>query len=335
MKKVFLLISLFILSLVVLGDYVNILDVKMDDFGEKYKIVSYDELLKNNGQNGNDSWIAVNGIIYDVTYSKAWKDGMHKNGIVAGKDLTYEITKISPHGVGKLNNLDKIGILGFTLNDLKKSDGKNGNKAYVAVNGIVYDMSHSKAWKDGMHKNGIVAGKDLTYEITKLSPHGLKKLENVYPIGILILTPSDLKMFDGKGNNKAYVAVNGVVYDMSYSKAWKNGMHKNGIVAGKELTYEIIELSPHGLKKLDNVFKIGYFVFSEKELSMYNGKNGNKAYVAVNGIVYDMSYSKAWKNGEHKNGIVAGKDLTYEITELSPHGLGKLNNVYKIGFLLK
>ncbi|KAF2956353.1 cytochrome b5 domain-containing protein [Marinitoga sp. 38H-ov] len=332
MKKILVLISVFILGLVVYGEYVNILDVKFDDLGTKYKIIPYKELMRNNGDNGFDSWISVNGIIYDVTYSKSWKNGEHKKGIVAGKELTYEIIENSPHGLNKLDNIEYIGILGFTLNDLKNS---NENKSYIAVNGIVYDVTHSKAWENGEHKKGIVAGKELTYEIIELSPHGLKKLDNVYPVGILIITPKDLKMFNGKDGKKSYVAVNEIVYDMSYSKAWKNGEHKNGIISGKELTYEITELSPHGLGKLSNVYKIGYFAMDEKELSKYNGKNDNKSYVAVNGIIYDVTYSKAWKNGKHKNGIVAGKELTYEITELSPHGLGKLSNVYKIGFLLK
>ncbi|WGS64726.1 cytochrome b5 domain-containing protein [Marinitoga aeolica] len=335
MKKVFLFVTIFILGLSVFGEYVNILDVKFEDFGTKYKIVPYSELVKNNGKDGSDAWVGINGLVYDLTYSKLWKNGEHKGKHNAGMDLTYEIKELSPHGIGKLEKFDIVGILGFTLDDLKEFNGKNGKKSYVAVNGIIYDMSHSKLWKNGEHKGRHNAGMDLTYEITKLSPHGLKKLDNVYPIGVLILDLNDLKKFNGKDGNKAYVAVNGIVYDMSHSKLWKNGEHKGRHSAGMDLTYEITKLSPHGLKKLDNVFKVGYLVLNEKELSIYNGKNGNKAYVAVNGVIYDMSHSDLWKNGEHKGRHEAGKDLTYEITKLSPHGLGKLNNVYKIGFLLK
>jgi predicted heme/steroid binding protein len=67
-------------------------------------------------------------------------------------------------------------------------------------------------------------------------------------------------------------------------------------------------------------------VFSKEKLAQYNGKNGMEAYIAINGIVYDVS--KKWKNGQH-HGLEAGKDLTKEFLE-SPHGhktLGKLKIV--------
>lgn len=66
----------------------------------------------------------------------------------------------------------------LTLDDLKKYDGQNGNPAYVAVDGIVYDVTHAKKWKNGKHENGITAGKDLTKEIAS-SPHGKDVLSDL------------------------------------------------------------------------------------------------------------------------------------------------------------
>ncbi len=56
-----------------------------------------------------------------------------------------------------------------------------------------------------------------------------------------------------------------------------------------------------------------------KELEKYNGKNGNPAYVAYQGKVYDLSQSSLWSNGDHMGMHQAGKDITEEV-ELAPHG---------------
>lgn len=69
-----------------------------------------------------------------------------------------------------------------------------------------------------------------------------------------------------------------------------------------------------------------------EELAKYNGKNGERAYVAVDGVIYDVTDSRAWKNGDH-NGFEAGKDLTEEIKTKSPHGVGKLSGVLEVGKL--
>ncbi len=75
--------------------------------------------------------------------------------------------------------------LELTLEELAKFNGKDGNPAYVAVDGIIYDVSASPAWKNGGH-NGFEAGKDLTNEIKTISPHGVVKLENVPEVGRIV-----------------------------------------------------------------------------------------------------------------------------------------------------
>lgn len=75
-------------------------------------------------------------------------------------------------------------------------------------------------------------------------------------------------------------------------------------------------------------------LFTLEELSNYNGKDGNPAYIAVDGIVYDVTDSRPWKNGQH-NGFEAGLDLTEAIKNQSPHGVSKLSKVKKIGKLVE
>jgi len=75
--------------------------------------------------------------------------------------------------------------------------------------------------------------------------------------------------------------------------------------------------------------KIKEFTF--EELAKYNGKNGKATYVAYQGIVYDVSKSDLWKNGDHK-GHSAGKDLTEEISKAA-HGPGVLTGFPVVGAL--
>ena len=69
------------------------------------------------------------------------------------------------------------------------------------------------------------------------------------------------------------------------------------------------------------------------ELAKYNGKDGQPAYVAVDGVIYDVSGYAKWKNGEH-NGYSAGNDLTDIIKNKSPHGVAKLKGVPIVGRLI-
>ena len=77
------------------------------------------------------------------------------------------------------------GTLELTLDQLKQYDGKNGNPAYIAVDGVIYDVTNDKHWKTGSHE-GYSAGKDLTDAIMGKSPHGTSVLEGVPIVGKLI-----------------------------------------------------------------------------------------------------------------------------------------------------
>lgn len=74
--------------------------------------------------------------------------------------------------------------LELTLEELAKFNGKDGARAYVAVDGIIYDMTDSAFWKEGAH-NGFEAGQDLTEAIKNTSPHGVSTLTRVPVVGKL------------------------------------------------------------------------------------------------------------------------------------------------------
>jgi len=71
----------------------------------------------------------------------------------------------------------------FTLDELKTFDGLNGNLAYVAVNGIVYDVTNAKGWSNGAHQTHL-AGQDLSSVIAS-APHGTSVLDKLTIIGTL------------------------------------------------------------------------------------------------------------------------------------------------------
>jgi len=75
-------------------------------------------------------------------------------------------------------------LLELTLEELAVFDGTNGKKAYIAVDGFIYDVTDSSDWKNGSH-NGFKAGNDLSIGINS-SPHGKSFLTRVPKIGILV-----------------------------------------------------------------------------------------------------------------------------------------------------
>ena len=73
----------------------------------------------------------------------------------------------------------------ITSKELAENDGKNGNPAYVAFKGRVYDVSTSAFWMEGDHLGSHEAGKDLTSEI-ELAPHGEDVVKRYATVGTLV-----------------------------------------------------------------------------------------------------------------------------------------------------
>ncbi|AEE14681.1 cytochrome b5 [Thermodesulfobium narugense DSM 14796] len=78
----------------------------------------------------------------------------------------------------------------FDEKSLKRFNGRDENKVYIAYKGKVYDATNSKLWKTGTHMNIHNSGKDLTAEISN-APHNESMLERLNTIGIYKETPQD------------------------------------------------------------------------------------------------------------------------------------------------
>jgi predicted heme/steroid binding protein len=70
------------------------------------------------------------------------------------------------------------------LAELRRHDG-DGAPAWVACDGIVYDVSRSPEWRGGLHRRLHWAGQDLSAELAD-APHGRETLERCPRIGRLV-----------------------------------------------------------------------------------------------------------------------------------------------------
>ncbi|QQL49868.1 cytochrome b5 domain-containing protein [Mucilaginibacter ginkgonis] len=67
------------------------------------------QLALRNGQDKPEVWVAFNGIIYDVTESRLWRNGKHYEHW-AGQDLTEELAD-APHTSEVFTRFTAIGKL--------------------------------------------------------------------------------------------------------------------------------------------------------------------------------------------------------------------------------
>lgn len=75
----------------------------------------------------------------------------------------------------------------FTPQELAGFDGTDGKPTYVAVKGVVYDISASRLWKAGKHMNRHHAGTDMGLELS-VAPHPETVLERFPRVGVLDAT---------------------------------------------------------------------------------------------------------------------------------------------------
>lgn len=67
------------------------------------------QLALRNGQDREEIWVAYEGVIYDVTASRLWREGKHYEHW-AGQDLTHELPD-APHTSKVFEKFEKVGTL--------------------------------------------------------------------------------------------------------------------------------------------------------------------------------------------------------------------------------
>ena len=79
---------------------------------EKKVLPTYNrfQLALRNGQDKVEIWVAYQGIIYEVTSSRLWRNGQHYEHW-AGQDLTEELDKDAPHTKSVFKQFKAVGKL--------------------------------------------------------------------------------------------------------------------------------------------------------------------------------------------------------------------------------
>lgn len=75
-------------------------------------IITLKQLNLRNGQDRPEIWVAFNGLVYDVSPSRLWRDGKHYEHW-AGQDLTDEL-KDAPHTETVFQKFKVVGRLEVT-----------------------------------------------------------------------------------------------------------------------------------------------------------------------------------------------------------------------------
>lgn len=203
----------------------------------------------------------------------------------------------------------------FTLTELAKYNGQNGQKAYVAVDGVVYDMTLLGSWKNGQH-HGVSAGTDLTAVFSK-SPH----VKSILKLAKVVGTLGKGKATTGAPAVTATTEAAPSTAKTPTVSAISSATSKNS-TAANTTTQTTVKSSTGNQKPNPATWTLA-------TLKQYNGSNGKPAYIAVNNTIYDVTNMGSWQGGTH-HGITAGRDATQAFAN-SPHSKSLLSQLPVVG----
>jgi predicted heme/steroid binding protein len=72
--------------------------------------------------------------------------------------------------------------------------------------------------------------------------------------------------------------------------------------------------------------------YTESQLALRNGQDKEQIWVAYQGLIYDVTRSRLWRNGKHYEHW-AGQDLTAELAD-APHNQNVFDKYEVIGKLI-
>lgn len=77
------------------------------------------------------------------------------------------------------------GTRDLTPEELDQYDGREGRRAYLAYQGVIYDVTQGGSWQGGVHMGRHQAGQDLTQDLS-LAPHNDQRVREMPVVGKLL-----------------------------------------------------------------------------------------------------------------------------------------------------
>lgn len=109
------------------------------------------------------------------------------NSQIISVNSTPKNTQVPPTTPQSPNqSIPHLNERNFTIGELANFNGKNGNPAYVAVNGTVYDITNNRAWAAATHF-GLLAGKEYSQEFASCHARQQSILTTLPVVGRLYL----------------------------------------------------------------------------------------------------------------------------------------------------
>ncbi len=250
--------------------------------------------------------------------------------------------------------------LQLTLTELAIYNGQNGQQAYIAYEGDIYDVTDASGWNNGVHEGLHLAGTDCT-TVLQSSPHGTTVLMQLTIIGQLVdangSSSSTLPNSSGSSTTVSEVCIwieedDAIRFsdddeDEDHDEEDEDDDHDDededddhdeddededdGYWSCSNTT--TTSLTPGSSITLPNTPSAdGMYYLTLNELAYYDGTNGKPAWIAVNSKIYNVTNETAWRNGIHRGIAMGGTDAT-AFFESSPHSLSILNLLPHIGWL--
>lgn len=123
--------------------------------------------------------VVLSAVIYIAAYSITYNTPILSTASETGSAAQLLSTVTNQPEVSSTTAAEVAGT-GMTLETLATYNGKNGQPAYVAYNGVVYDVSALAVWRNGQH-HGVSAGTDITDKFAT-SPH----VESIFKLAVVV-----------------------------------------------------------------------------------------------------------------------------------------------------